>query len=122
MESFETVTVWIDQQPFTLKHAQNAQQRRQGLMDQVDLDADGMLFSYEYPVFRPFYMRRTFLPLTIAFFDQDGRFIGSREMQPMSEQPTIAPGPFQYAIEFVQGREPKMVTKVTQLQALAARL
>lgn len=115
-ESIETVEIWIDQQVFKVMHATNAEQRRQGLAGRVSLEADGMLFSYEYPVYRPFYMRRTFLPLVIAFFDHDGEFLGSRTMKPLCEDPVLPPAPFQYAIEFVKGREPKTMLK---LQALS---
>lgn len=114
-ESYETVEVkytrldtdrkFVDQQ-FRLKHATTAEQRRQGLAGQVDLDVDGMLFSYEYPVFRPFWMRRTYLPLVIAFFDKDRHLICHRSMEPMQIDPVLSTGPFQYAIEFVKGREP----------------
>lgn len=93
-------------QSFRVKHAATAEQRRQGLAGAVDLDVDGMLFSYEYPVFRPFWMRRTYLPLVIAFFDKGRHLICSRSMQPMQTDPVLSTGPFQYAIEFVKGREP----------------
>lgn len=116
--SFETVEVWIDEHKFVVKLAENAQQRRQGLAGRTTLDVDGMLFTYQYPVYRPFYMRHTYLPLVIAFFDEDGDYLGSRQMTPLSENPVLPPRPFQYAIEFPLGKEP-VLCPGSRLKALS---
>lgn len=117
--SFETVEVWIDEHKFVVKLAEDAQQRRQGLAGRTTLDVDGMLFKYDYPVYRPFYMRHTYLPLVIAFFNEDGFYIGSRDMVPCSELPVLPQGPFQYAIEFPLGKEPTLTLGESQMMGLA---
>ena len=105
---FETISVWIDKREFKLKVAETAEQRRQGLAGRTNLDADGMLFKYDYPVYRPFYMRHTFLPLVIAFFNEYGAFIGWEKLKPLDETPVLPPKPFRYAVEFPVGKEPVM--------------
>ncbi len=61
--------------------ASTAEQRRQGLMN-VDFmgDADGMVFVYDQPTSGAFWMKDTFLPLSIAFFGGDGSFIDAVDM------------------------------------------
>jgi uncharacterized membrane protein (UPF0127 family) len=42
----------------------------------------GMLFDFGGPTFGQFYMLRTRIPLSIAYFGTDGRFVSSTDMQP----------------------------------------
>jgi uncharacterized membrane protein (UPF0127 family) len=95
-----TITIEIDGRTFTVQHAATTQDRTRGLARVKELPADGMLFSYNTPVWRPFYMQMTYMPLVIAFFDEDGKFISSRTMEPMSLNPHLAKAPFKYAVEF----------------------
>jgi uncharacterized membrane protein (UPF0127 family) len=48
---------------------------------------EGMLFEYSAPVDDSFYMRNTYIPLSIAFFDSDHRLIQSFEM-PVEADPS----------------------------------
>jgi hypothetical protein len=58
-------------------------EQRQGLMDVEHLPADqGMAFVYDEPVDSTFWMKDTTIPLSIAFFDENSRLIGMRDMQP----------------------------------------
>lgn len=84
--------------------------RRRGLSGQDDLDGyDAMVFRYEQPTSGPFWMFRTTLPLSIAWFDGGGRFVSSADMDPCpSEDPGgcrqySAAGPYQTALEAAQG-------------------
>lgn len=83
--------------------------REQGLMDQRDLRGyDGMIFAFDDPVFAGFWMRDTLIPLSIAFFDEDGRFVGARDMEPCPDDeencPTYGPEEaYRYAIEVPLG-------------------
>lgn len=57
--------------------------RRQGLMGQDDLRGyDAMVFRFESPVRPAFYMYRTVIPLTVAFFSQEGAFVNAHDMAP----------------------------------------
>jgi len=90
--------------------ASTAEQRRQGLMNVDSMgDADGMVFAYDQPTSGAFWMKDTFLPLSIAFFGGDGSFIDTLDMSPcMSESDSDCrryPTPSNYllALEVQQG-------------------
>ena len=92
--------------------AATAEQRAQGLMDVTDADLfgyDGMLFRFEADTDTSFFMRSTPLPLSIAWFDARGSFLGATDMPPcpddVQECPTYAPPrPFRVALEVPQGK------------------
>jgi uncharacterized membrane protein (UPF0127 family) len=93
-----------------LLHADTVEERATGLMQVQDLEGhDGMLFSTEEPSDGAFYMYRTLLPLTIAWWDADGAFVSRADMVPCeSEDPAAcerypAAAPYRYAVEVVQG-------------------
>jgi uncharacterized membrane protein (UPF0127 family) len=66
--------------------AETEAQRSRGLMDVDSLGGyDGMLFHFDEPVTAEFYMYKTRLPLSIAFFAQDGRFASAADMAPCAE-------------------------------------
>ncbi len=68
------VCVWL---------ADVADERSRGLMGVTDLgDAAGMLFVYPSPVASNFYMFQTPRPLSIAWFAEDGTFVGESDMAP----------------------------------------
>ena len=68
------VCVWL---------ADVADERSRGLMGVTDLgDAAGMLFVYPSPVASNFYMFQTPRPLSIAWFADDGTFVGESDMTP----------------------------------------
>jgi uncharacterized membrane protein (UPF0127 family) len=69
-----TVCLWL---------ATTAAQHDQGLMGVTDLGAaSGMLFRFDEPVDDLFYMFRTPMPLSIAWFASDGTFVSSADMPP----------------------------------------
>ena len=79
----------------------------------MDVDSlggyDGMIFRFGAPTTARFYMYRTRLPLSVAFFDGDGAFVSARDMAPCtaadgSDCPLYAAdGPYVDALEVVQG-------------------
>lgn len=89
--------------------AESAAQREQGLMGQSDLRGyDGMIFRYDEPTDGAFWMKDTIIPLAIAYFDSEGRFISSQGMDPCPPGEVSCPtypaaAPFQYAIEVPRG-------------------
>jgi uncharacterized membrane protein (UPF0127 family) len=70
---------------------------------------DGLLFAFPEDVRAPFWMRGATVPLVIAFFDRDGRWLASHAM-PLCEAdpcPTYRPPvPYRYALELTPGRVP----------------
>jgi hypothetical protein len=87
--------------------AATGEQRGLGLMYATDLGGpDGMLFRYDTPTTASFWMKNTVMPLSIAFFDGEGAYLDSFDMQPCSADPCPAyptPSDFVYAIEVSQG-------------------
>jgi uncharacterized membrane protein (UPF0127 family) len=90
--------------------AESAAQRQRGLMGVTDLGpADGMVFVYDGPASGQFWMYGTPMPLSIAFFAADGRFVSSADMDPCVTGPQAdcarysAAGPYVAAIELPQG-------------------
>lgn len=60
--------------------------REQGLMFRREVpDGQGMLFIYPQPVEMAFWMRNTYVPLSIAFLDDSGRVLNIEHMQPFDE-------------------------------------
>jgi uncharacterized membrane protein (UPF0127 family) len=58
-------------------------QQDQGLMNRTDLAGyDGMLFQFLDPTSTEFYMKDTLIGLSIAWFDQSGRFVSTTDMTP----------------------------------------
>lgn len=93
-----------------LLHADTTEERSSGLMQVTDLEGhDGMLFSTAEPSDGAFYMYRTLLPLTIAWWDGEGAFVSRADMAPCeSEDPAGCEryppaGPYRFAVEVVQG-------------------
>lgn len=82
--------------------------RRQGMMRRTDFGGyDGMVFVFQGDTSASFYMRATPLPLSIAWFDRDGRFVGTADMDPCPDKagcPTFDPGqPYRLALEVPRG-------------------
>jgi uncharacterized membrane protein (UPF0127 family) len=88
--------------------------RQRGLMDQDDLRGyDAMVFRNDEPVTATFTMRDTRIPLSVAFFDEDGAYVSARDMDPCppgaGDCPSYAAeGPYVHALEVEQGALPSL--------------
>ena len=95
-----------------LWRADTPELRSRGLMFVTGLgDADGMVFAYPEPRTGTFWMKNTILPLSIAYFDADGRYLDEHDMAPCTtpsciRYPTSAG--MQFAIETTQGDLPAL--------------
>ncbi|MBY0473660.1 MAG: DUF192 domain-containing protein [Nitrosomonas sp.] len=79
-------------------------QQSVGLMHRKKMEVnEGMLFVYEVPQVRCYWMRNTLIPLTIAFIDNDGAIVNLRDMQPRTERSHCSSKPVRYALEMNQG-------------------
>ena len=68
----------------------------------------GMVFSFQTDTEVAFWMENTLLPLSIAWFNADGGFVSSADMQPCPEGTRTCPtysakGPYRTAIEVPLG-------------------
>lgn len=97
-----------DTPEFCALHADTEERWRQGLTNRRDLAGyEGMIFRFDRDVDTAFHMRDTPMPLTIAWFDANGAFVSSADMDPCLNQEECpryrAPRPYRYAIEVPRG-------------------
>lgn len=84
--------------------AQTHQQHSIGLMHRQSMGVnEGMLFVYQAPEIRCYWMRNTLIPLTIAFLDDDGTIVNLKDMEPRTERSNCSVKPVRYALEMNQG-------------------
>ncbi|MEF8700361.1 MAG: DUF192 domain-containing protein [Candidatus Accumulibacter sp. UW26] len=84
--------------------AANNPDRAQGLMHRRSLPANqGMLFVFAQPARHCMWMRNTYLPLSVAFLDEDGRILNIEDMQPESEDNHCAAQAARFALEMNRG-------------------
>lgn len=90
--------------------AQTSEQHEHGLMFRTSLKKNsGMLFIFPNSEVRSFWMKNTFIPLTIAYFDENKKLLEMIDMQPtkseMIQNPIVYPSskPAKYALEMSLG-------------------
>ncbi len=77
--------------------------RERGLMFRESLEPGaGMLFVFDESRVRSFWMRDTFIPLSIAFIDSDLRVVDIQQMEPESEEFYESGQPAMFALEVPQ--------------------
>jgi len=62
-----------------------------------------MIFVFEKAEPQGFWMKNTFIPLSIAFIDSDGRILNVTDMAPQDERTHWSNGPALYALEMRKG-------------------
>ena len=78
--------------------------RMQGLMNRKSMPANqGMLFVFTQAERHCMWMRNTFLPLSVAFLDEQGRILNIEDMKPQTETNHCATGPARFALEMNLG-------------------
>ena len=104
VEILPTVALSINGHKITAEVAATPERRSTGLMHRFSLQPDhGMVFVFDYPEPQGFWMKNTFIPLSIAFIAADGRIINIDDMQPHDESIHPSRGPALYAIEMRKG-------------------
>jgi uncharacterized protein len=79
-------------------------ERTRGLMERTELPENaGMLFVFAREQQLSFWMRNTFIPLSVAYIDAEGRIVDIDEMQPLDETQHPSDEPARYALEVNQG-------------------
>jgi len=93
--------------------AVSAAEQARGLMYRRDMNWNkGMLFVYDDDRILSFWMKNTFIPLSIAFLDSQGRILHIAQMQPQSKTSHRSPVPARYALEMNLGWFEKAGVKV----------
>jgi uncharacterized membrane protein (UPF0127 family) len=91
----------------TVEVADDDDERARGLMGRTSLADDaGMVFVWTEPTTGTFWMKDTLIPLSIAFWDEDGTIVAIHEMAPCKGDPCPtyeAPVPYVAAAEAPAG-------------------
>ncbi len=85
--------------------ASTDEERMKGLMYRESLKMDrGMLFIFDQERAVSFWMKNTFIPLSIAYIDKRGKILEIHDMYPLSTNPVSSKGAsIKYALEVNQG-------------------
>jgi uncharacterized membrane protein (UPF0127 family) len=103
-KSLPTVPLTINGHKVVAEIAATPEQRSTGLMYRFSLQPDhGMVFVFEHPEPQGFWMKNTFIPLSIAFIGPDGRILNVDDMAPHDESSHPSRGPALYALEMRKG-------------------
>jgi uncharacterized protein len=103
------LSIGTDDGPVSLvvQVADTPAERESGLMGRESLSPyDGMAFVWDEPVVGTFWMKDTLIPLSIAFWDADGRIVSILDMDPCTQDPCPSYGPdepFVGAVEVDRG-------------------
>ena len=66
--------------------ADTDQKRAKGLMYRKELDTNsGMLFIFPQEEILSFWMKNTYIPLSVAFIDRQGKILEIRHMKPLND-------------------------------------
>ena len=90
-------------------------EQTRGLMYRTELGEDrGMLFAYPDERKLTFWMKNTFIPLSIAYIDSKGRIVDILDMKPFDDKPPhyVSSEPVQYALEVNKGFFEKQGVKI----------
>jgi len=99
-----TTTLTIGKHKLVAEVATTTEQRSTGLMNRFSLRPDqGMLFVFERPEPLAFWMKNTYIPLSIAFIDADGRILNVDDMAPQTETSHWSRGAGLFALEMRKG-------------------
>jgi uncharacterized membrane protein (UPF0127 family) len=97
-------TVVIGKQKLVVEVVSTPDERATGLMNRFSLQPDhGMLFVFDRPQPLAFWMKNTYIPLSIAFIDASGTILNIEDMQPQDESTHWSKGNALYAIEMKRG-------------------
>ncbi|MEP6942665.1 MAG: DUF192 domain-containing protein [Betaproteobacteria bacterium] len=99
-----TVDLKIGSHKLVAEVAATPDTRTTGLMNRFSLRPDhGMLFVFDAPQPLAFWMRNTYVPLSIAFVGADGLILNIEDMAPRTDQTHPSRGLALYAVEMRKG-------------------
>jgi len=98
------ITLEIKTHKLTAEVAATDLTRMNGLMYRRMLPENrGMLFVFPYASPQSFWMKNTYLPLSIAFIDEAGAIVNIDDMKPLTTNTHPSAKPVKYALEMNHG-------------------
>ena len=112
----DTADIRVDNNRFHVEIAETLQERQQGLMFRTSLPPDhGMLFIQPQAAPTAFWMKNTYIPLDLLFFDSDGRLLEIHAETPPCTVPVCptysSDGPIKYILELNAGSAQRLGLK-----------
>jgi uncharacterized membrane protein (UPF0127 family) len=99
-----TIVLSIKGHKLSAEIAATTETRMTGLMHRFSLRPDhGMLFVFREPEPLAFWMKNTYVALSIAYIDDKGRIVNIEDMAPKTENAHPSRGPVLYALEMKKG-------------------
>lgn len=99
-----TIPIKVGSHALKVEVADTDASRGRGLMYRQKLGKeDGMLFIFPDPGYHSMWMMNTYIPLSVAFVDADGKILNILDMEPQTQDTHTAAGPARYAIETNKG-------------------
>ena len=103
-EELATIQLSVKGYRVVAEVAATPETRTTGLMHRFSLKpGHGMLFVFSTPQPLAFWMKNTFIPLSIAFISRDGDILNIEDMSPQTESTHPSRGLAQYALEMKKG-------------------
>jgi uncharacterized membrane protein (UPF0127 family) len=103
-QSLLKIPLYIKNKEIWVEVAKTPEERAKGLMHRKHLGKDdGMLFIFETEDVHGFWMKDTFVPLSIAFIDKAGFIVRITDMKPLTLESHPPPKPILYALEMNKG-------------------
>lgn len=104
MPRLPIISISIGEHVAVVEVAVTPEQKRIGLMNRSELLPNhGMLFVFEREDYLRFWMKDTYVPLSIAFIDARGRIFQIEDMEPLNEDVHASRARALYALEMEQG-------------------
>ena len=112
-EKLPTVELKVGEENYTLEVARTQEARRRGLMDRDSIGThEGMLFVFERDQHLSFWMKDTYIPLSIAYISKGGVIKSIHKMEPESLKSIESNYAVRFALELPRGAFARSGVKV----------
>ena len=100
-----TIKVWLGSQELVTEIAVSDLQIQTGMMFREAIaENEAMLFVFDRPEYRAFWMKNVSVPLSCAYIDPDGVILEIHDMTPQETKPIVsATGRIQFVLETKKG-------------------
>jgi uncharacterized membrane protein (UPF0127 family) len=105
LPKLKTLKLWLGPHEIEAELALKPVELATGMMFRKEMgENEGMLFVFGRPYRASFYMKNTYVPLSLAYIDSEGAILEIRHLQPLDEKPVEAGSDqVQYVLEMNQG-------------------